>query len=102
MSYEQKSCDSFRLYDFYVPFYQMKNQYVFFRVIHIQCAVKPLPLMGGGGGGVSARLSQLYHHIFRATGEYIRLDAVALLDFYFLSPLRSFSSCLKITESSVV
>lgn len=28
----------------------MKNQYVFFRVIHIQCAVKPQPLMGGGGG----------------------------------------------------
>lgn len=37
MNYEQKSCDSFRLCDFFVSLSrQMKNQYIF-RVMHIQC-----------------------------------------------------------------
>ncbi len=92
MSYEQKSCDSFRLYDFYVPFYQMKINTFFPGYTYSERRRAPAL----NGRGVSAQLSQLYHHIFRATGEYIRLHVIALLDF---PPL---SSRLKITESSVV
>lgn len=49
MSYEQKSCDSFRLCDFCVPFCQMKNQYIF-RVIHIQSVHHASALMEKGAG----------------------------------------------------
>lgn len=48
MNYEQKSCDSFRLCDFCVPFCQMKNQYIF-RVIHIQSVHHTSALMESDG-----------------------------------------------------
>lgn len=48
MSYEQKSCDSFGLCDFYVPFLPNKKSIHFFRVIHIQSARHAPSLMGSG------------------------------------------------------
>lgn len=51
---------------------------------------------GGGRWGGATRLSQLYHRIFRPTGEYFRVDVIALHDSgdaFFLSPPPS-GSCL--------
>lgn len=92
MSYEQKSCDSFGLCDFYVPFLPNEKSINFFRVIHIQSARHASSLMGSGEreGGMATRLSQLYHRIFRPTGEYFRVDVIALHDSgdaFFLTPL---------------